>query len=460
MQKYILFGAGKYVYDYIHVIQFLGGNVEFIVDNNNVKQGETIEGIEIVSPKKLFSNDYPILISSVHQNEIEKQLAEMLIQCREISLYDCLSTLLIETGNRFSWEQSNNNAQGLFFDLFSGAKWGGAENWNIRVAEEVNQRTNLYNVSLIADDCIEVKEKVNVDINYISRENLYQIIFDLVRKQSKVVFVNSFFGELFFAMIAIKLMYPENVKIVTVVHNDYEDLYTLCDMFKEFVDKYICVSSKILATLYTDYEVAEEKATFLYQPITFDRVYEKKYEIDNPIKIGFASRLVIPQKRCDLIPDLISELEKTGVEYVLHIAGDGDMYHELAEYIESMGFIKKVILYGHLDSKQMIEFWKNSDIYVNISEFEGTSLSMLEAMGFCCVPVVTDVSGVNDYIEDGVNGYIHQIGDLEGIASSIAKLAKDRKMLEKLGQRSHKQIVKKCNIADYSEKLIREIERE
>lgn len=46
----------------------------------------------------------------------------------------------------------------------------------------------------------------------------------------------------------------------------------------------------------------------------------------------------------------------------------------------------------------MDAFWKGQDVFVNVSEYEGTSLSMLEAMGYGCVPVVTDVSGAREFI--------------------------------------------------------------
>ena len=64
--------------------------------------------------------------------------------------------------------------------------------------------------------------------------------------------------------------------------------------------------------------------------------------------------------------------------------------------------------------KELIDFLNEQDIYLNFSEYEGTSLTMLEAMASGCVPVVTDVSGVSDFIEDGVNGLVSDIGDLDG----------------------------------------------
>ena len=82
---------------------------------------------------------------------------------------------------------------------------------------------------------------------------------------------------------------------------------------------------------------------------------------------------------------------------------------------------------------------------MNVSEYEGTSLSMLEAMFYGCVPVVTDVSGAREFIADGKNGYICPIGDLPGISERIKSLATDRETLKNFGMKCYRMIQEKCN---------------
>lgn len=51
--------------------------------------------------------------------------------------------------------------------------------------------------------------------------------------------------------------------------------------------------------------------------------------------------------------------------------------------------------------------------------------------------VATDIRGNRDLVEDGVNGYLVKLGDVEGLANSIIKLAEDddlRKQMGKKGQ--------------------------
>ena len=58
-------------------------------------------------------------------------------------------------------------------------------------------------------------------------------------------------------------------------------------------------------------------------------------------------------------------------------------------------------------------FFGGKHIVLSVSEFEGTSISMLEAMGQGVTPVVTDIaSGVRDVIVAGENGWLVPMGDM------------------------------------------------
>ena len=103
-------------------------------------------------------------------------------------------------------------------------------------------------------------------------------------------------------------------------------------------------------------------------------------------------------KPSDLIPELLMYLEEKEVNYVLNIAGDGPCEMMIKEYVEKNQLYKRVNLYGRLTRTGLFDFLDHQDVYLNFSEFEGTSLTMLEAMASGCEQVVTKVSGVSDFI--------------------------------------------------------------
>lgn len=73
-----------------------------------------------------------------------------------------------------------------------------------------------------------------------------------------------------------------------------------------------------------------------------------------------------------------------------------------------------------------------SDLMLMPSEMESFGLAALEAMA-CRVPAVaTRVGGVPELIEDGVNGLLYEIGDVEGMAAGAISILSDPAMLERL----------------------------
>ena len=101
---------------------------------------------------------------------------------------------------------------------------------------------------------------------------------------------------------------------------------------------------------------------------------------------------------------------------------------------------------GMLKRSEIPAFWKRQDICVNISDYEGRSHSIIEAMGSGAVPVVTATSGVREDITDDVNGYIVPIGNYELMAERIEYLEQHRERLSSMGKLAHDVVYPKSRI--------------
>ncbi len=73
-----------------------------------------------------------------------------------------------------------------------------------------------------------------------------------------------------------------------------------------------------------------------------------------------------------------------------------------------------------------------SDLMLMPSEMESFGLAALEAMA-CRVPAVaTRVGGVPELIDDGVNGLLFEVGDVDGMAEGAISILSDPALLERL----------------------------
>jgi N-acetyl-alpha-D-glucosaminyl L-malate synthase BshA len=74
-----------------------------------------------------------------------------------------------------------------------------------------------------------------------------------------------------------------------------------------------------------------------------------------------------------------------------------------------------------------------ADLFFLPSETESFGLAALEALS-CEVPVIaTAVGGLPEVVLDGENGFLHPIGDVEGMAASSLRLLKDEPMRKAFG---------------------------
>ena len=87
----------------------------------------------------------------------------------------------------------------------------------------------------------------------------------------------------------------------------------------------------------------------------------------------------------------------------------------------------------------MAALWHSHDIFLQVSDFEGTSVSMLEAMAQGAVPVVTAASsGIAGVIKHQDNGFVVPVGDMTAMANVIAQLAGDEASLAVAGRAAHR----------------------
>lgn len=81
--------------------------------------------------------------------------------------------------------------------------------------------------------------------------------------------------------------------------------------------------------------------------------------------------------------------------------------------------------------KEMSDFYYNCDIVLSCSYSEGFNLPVLEAMAMGCIVLATKDGGVNDFIENGKNGFLLEDRDANVVIDLIGKIINlDRQIIE------------------------------
>ena len=123
--------------------------------------------------------------------------------------------------------------------------------------------------------------------------------------------------------------------------------------------------------------------------------------------ILYSGRVENIPKRVNLLPLICQQLKNHRDDFFFVVIGDGADRESLMKTIRSMGLIDCFAFPGYIDNPLTIALYNNAaDVCLNLSMFEGTCTSLLEALA-CGTPIVaTDVGDVKEVLYNDTNGML------------------------------------------------------
>jgi glycosyltransferase involved in cell wall biosynthesis len=115
------------------------------------------------------------------------------------------------------------------------------------------------------------------------------------------------------------------------------------------------------------------------------------------------------------LPSVIKYVGK--VRYL--IAGDGKEKKKLKTLVHDLGIENHVEFLGNIQYKEIINLLMITDVMISAVPTDGVSSSLLEAMTYGAFPIVTDNIANRLWIEDGKNGILFPLGNIEILANKI-----------------------------------------
>ncbi len=178
--------------------------------------------------------------------------------------------------------------------------------------------------------------------------------------------------------------------------------------------------------------------------------FKEKLKIDGqPVILslrGFGSQ----GQEVDNVPLLKASrtLMEKGTGFKLVIAGkrNGFRFNKLSKLVERYGLGKNVYLVDQFTHSEALMALRGADFSISVAKHDGTPNSMLEAMTFGAIPVMSDIASIREWITDGVNGYLFDPGDPVSIGETIERCLSDKGKHDAMRSRNYELIMKR---ADY-----------
>jgi len=140
----------------------------------------------------------------------------------------------------------------------------------------------------------------------------------------------------------------------------------------------------------------------------------------------------------------IAQLLRDDIDVSVIILGNGPYRDQLEEYIEELGLGKHAFLPGERDDIRRI--LPHLDVFVQCSEFEGFSNSLMEAMQNGLPVVATNVGGNPEMVTDSETGLLIPWADVESLKQAILRLVMDEKLRTRLGATARSVMLKRFSV--------------
>lgn len=173
---------------------------------------------------------------------------------------------------------------------------------------------------------------------------------------------------------------------------------------------------------------------------------------ESEILILFLARFNHQKQPLSLIK-AFEKVLKTNNNLKLLLVGDGEQKAEALEFVNSKGLDKSILFQSF--RQDVPDVLAAADIFVLPSLWEGLPIGLLEAMAMGKAIIATKVDGTSEVIEDGYNGLLISVDNLEqNLVEAILKLSADKSLQQTIGLNARNTVSLKYSAAN----MTREIE--
>ncbi len=253
-----------------------------------------------------------------------------------------------------------------------------------------------------------------------------------------------------FAYMPAKKLRKNGMPAVVTYHCDSDMPSRLVSPFVRFVDRFVTRrivdnADKVLVTTKTysstssnlwkiNSEIVPVSAnTRRFFPDGGDREKtRRKFHLQDRKAILFVGRLV----RHKGVQFLIEAMTYMGSDSVLLVVGDGEYSVSLRKLVNTHSLADSVVLLGDVPDSILPSLYRAADVVVvpSTSRLEAFSIAAIEAMASGTPVLVSDIPGVREVIEDGVQGMRFEPMNPKDISDKLKELLSDDSRRRRMGE--------------------------
>ncbi len=172
-----------------------------------------------------------------------------------------------------------------------------------------------------------------------------------------------------------------------------------------------CLNAADLATSDSDYmtkvinKISPVKtSTFIFG---LDRIPDVLNQ-DKDKNFYYSNRILSENYNIEDVIRFFSKISNNNKDARLAISNDGPLKAELERLVEKLKIEDKVSFKGFISLEEQVLLYKKAQFYISVPTSDSTSVSLIEALVYGCIPIVSDIPANREWIIDGRNGIFYK----------------------------------------------------
>ena len=208
----------------------------------------------------------------------------------------------------------------------------------------------------------------------------------------------------------------------------------------------IAISKSVEILLIHKQNFNPDKITVLYNAIEVNP--SSQFKPSNKTVICLYLGRLVKEKNIPCLLNALAILHSPNL--VLNIVGEGEEESSLKQMVDDLDLDRYVHFYPATLDVEL--YYKESDIFILPSSYEGLGIVILEAFSNCLPVIGSNVHGISELLADG-RGLLFQNNNAQELAEKIDMLIKDPQKRIYFGRRGYEYVKVHHDIHDYVHKL-------
>jgi L-malate glycosyltransferase len=152
----------------------------------------------------------------------------------------------------------------------------------------------------------------------------------------------------------------------------------------------------------------------------------------------FCNRSWEPRYGVDVLARAFTQVARERPEASLLLLGGGSQAGAIRQILLGGGALDHVQFGGQVSQTDLPRWYHMADLFISPSHVDGSSVSLMEALA-CGLPcLVSDIPANQEWVQEGVNGWLFPDGDPQALAQKILAVMRRRETLAPIRRAARK----------------------